>query len=80
MDAIKILRRTTLGAPLLFCKVCFENVRLSAFGLLLILLGRLLKPVGDRLTRNQLRGGAVSLHRTRNDFRTAARGKKTNQT
>ncbi|XP_014562378.1 hypothetical protein COCVIDRAFT_32827 [Bipolaris victoriae FI3] len=39
----------------------------------MILLGRLLKLVYDRLTRTQLRGGAVSLHR--DDFRVAQRGR-----
>ncbi|EMD90698.1 hypothetical protein COCC4DRAFT_119989, partial [Bipolaris maydis ATCC 48331] len=40
----------------------------------MILLGRLLKLVYDRLTRTQLHGGAVSLHR--DDFRMAQRGSK----
>ncbi|EUC51094.1 hypothetical protein COCMIDRAFT_31651 [Bipolaris oryzae ATCC 44560] len=39
----------------------------------MILLGRLLKLVYDRLTRTQLRGGAVSLHR--DDFHMAQRGR-----
>ncbi|EMD58988.1 hypothetical protein COCSADRAFT_348455 [Bipolaris sorokiniana ND90Pr] len=43
----------------------------------MILLGRLLKLVYDRLTRTQLRGGAVSLHR--DDFRMAQRGRKKKQ-